>query len=104
MAFSLIIGTVADDVACAATLLREIAIELANLRLDERAAPLHLKVLALNRVVPDWTRELPSAAHLDAVLHSLRLLQVQVNEVRAVSGVRLRSTEPPPSLPRIKVP
>jgi hypothetical protein len=84
---------VGDDLAKAGSLLREIATELAALPLDERSAPLHQKLLALRRVVSDWARQPPPAALLEAALDSLRSLQAQVGELRAVSGPRLRSTD-----------
>jgi hypothetical protein len=85
---------VGDEVGQAGSLLREIATALAKLPLDERASPLHLRVLALRRVVSDWAQTPPSAAHVESVLESLRVLQVHVAAIRPTSGVLLRSTEP----------
>jgi hypothetical protein len=83
-----------DDFASVRSLLREIVTDLAKLPLDERASPLHLKVLALRRVVSDWEREAPATAHIDAMLEELRVLKAKVGAIRPTSGVLLRSSDP----------
>jgi hypothetical protein len=82
---------VGSSVADAESLLRSIAIDLESMPFDERTGPLHLRVLALKRVVTDFSRSPPTDEHFETVLESLRLLHQQVFEVRrATSGVRLR--------------
>jgi hypothetical protein len=92
-----------EAVPSAETLLREIATELVRLALDERSRPLHLEVLALNRVVSSWPAAPPRPEAYDAMLDALRVLRAKVDEVRSVSEVRMRSTAPRQSVRAFKI-
>ncbi|MGO8997642.1 MAG: hypothetical protein ACLQVI_30360 [Polyangiaceae bacterium] len=78
-----------DGIERAESLLREIATELVRLPLDDRARPLHLRVLSLKGEVSSWSRTPPPPSNVEAVLDTLRLLRAHVLEVRATSEVRI---------------
>ena len=80
------------DVAAAEELLREIATDLIRMRVDERARQMHLKALALKRVVMGWMGQSPPDENLHAMLDTLRALRTEVLDHRSTSEVRLRST------------
>ncbi len=82
-----------SELAEAESILREIAVELGRLPMDERVGPIHLRALALKRVVSDWSKNAPSVEHAASVLESLRLTRAQVHDVRATSHVRLSSID-----------
>jgi hypothetical protein len=83
---------VSYDVAAAEELLREIATDLIRMRVDERARLMHLKALALKRVVMGWLGQPPPDETLQAMLDALRALRAEVIDLRSTSEVRLRST------------
>jgi hypothetical protein len=87
----------------AESLLRAIATDLERMPLDERTGPLHLRVLALKRVVTDWSVSEPAEPHATSVMDSLQTLRSQVLEMRrTTSGVRVRSTTPLPRAMKLK--
>jgi hypothetical protein len=83
---------VSTDVTTAEELLREIATDLMRVAIDERTRGLHLKALALKRVVMGWSRVPPSVESVSAMIDTLDALRVEVGALRGTSEVRLRST------------
>lgn len=80
-------------VATAEELLRDIATDLIRVpTVDEGARKLHLKALALKRVVMGWARQAPPEENVEAMLDTLRALRIEVLQLRSTSQVRLRST------------
>jgi hypothetical protein len=80
------------DVATAEELLREIATDLIRMPVDDRARHMHLKALALKRVVMGWSRQPPPEENLLAMMDALHALRIEVLDLRSTSEVRLRST------------
>jgi hypothetical protein len=88
---------VSTDVTTAEELLREIATDLMRVPIDERTRGLHLKALALKRVVMGWSGLVPPPENVSAMIETLDALRVEVVALRSTSEVRLRSTYRPPS-------
>jgi hypothetical protein len=91
---------VSHDVATAEELLREIATDLIRMPVDERARHMHLKALALKRVVMGWTRQSPPDENVRAMIDTLHALRIEVLDLRSTSEVRLRSTRANSQPPR----